>query len=105
MPIMKLIPFAVTEDDYWVSIPLQGMTPHLIRLAVQANTPYWLKDFAVDSILQTAKREATHPCKTCKKRMPSRNFLVLGPPPEERVRGFIVCETCADQMKQDVAAD
>src|SRR5262245_23400933 len=102
--MMKLIPFAVRDQDYWVSLPLEGMTAAVGMMGLGQSTPYILYRRSIKTILKAAMDRVNSRCKFCSKRLVRRYFLILGPPPEERVRGFVVCENCADQMRIDVTS-
>jgi hypothetical protein len=99
---MKLIPFPVTDKDYWLSLPLEGLTPHAVAIAMRQYTPLFLATSAVKDIMSTVARKRGHRCQYCTKRKVSRLFLIFRPEDNARLTGFVVCETCADQMKQDV---
>jgi hypothetical protein len=53
--------------------------------------------------MDTVAREHGHRCKYCTQRKPRRLFLVLKPREAERLLGFVVCDTCVDQWKAEVA--
>jgi hypothetical protein len=101
--MMVRCPIAVTEDDYWVSFPLEGLTADLLRLGFKMRTGFVLYRRGVDPVMDTVERERHSPCKYCTKRMPRRLFLILKPLEGHRLVGFVVCESCADQFKADVA--
>jgi hypothetical protein len=102
--MIKLIPFTVTDNDYWLSFPLEGLTRRMLMLGIQQYTSFHLYQKGVKVVLDTVAREQGKPCKYCSKRATSRLFLILTPQDNYRLRGFVVCETCADHMKAEVAA-
>ena len=99
---MKLIPFPVTKNDYWLSLPLDGLTSQAVTIAMRQYTPLFLATSGLQGIMSTVARKRGHRCQYCDKRRVSRLFLIFRPEDNARLTGFVVCETCADQMKQDV---
>jgi hypothetical protein len=103
MKTRNLVPFEVTDNDHWVSFPLDGISPTLLVLGVHRHTGYGLHVSAFAPIMAAIKDALRHRCMYCTKRAVSRLFLILTPKDNHRLRGFVTCETCADQMRSEVA--
>jgi hypothetical protein len=99
---MPSLPYDVTENDWWVSLPLEGMSSRLLFQGVVQQTGYELNTATLDTLLHTVAREQARTCKTCTKRQPSRLFLVLKPEEDARLIATVVCETCADHLQMGV---